>query len=398
MESIFFATSLLLLSLLIVCWRSLKNVQQQLKWTENERDDKNQEYLLQARELTTCQTKLHIFEEGKQQREKEIQLQFENLANRIFDDKSRIFSQKSEKELSIVLGPLREQIRDFEKSVAEKYTMEAKERHNLKAEIEKLTVLNDKMTAETNSLVNALRGDSKIQGDWGEMVLERILESSGLRKGKEYELQKSYRSEDERRLRPDVIIHLPEGKQIIVDSKVSLTAYERYVRTGEEVALKEHLQSIKNHIKELGDKDYSRLQEVRSPEFVFMFMPIEPAYVTAIKAEESLSTWAWKKRVAVVTATTLLTGLKTVASIWRLEKQNRNAQKIADEGGKLYDKFVLFLQDFEKVGKTFKDGQKHYDSALEKLQSGRGNVFRKMEQLKELGAAAGKEIDQKFLD
>ena len=347
-----------------------------------------------VRNHEVCQTKLDFFQKGSG----EMQVQFENLANRIFEDKTRVFSEKSEKELGNTLAPLREKIREFEKSVEEKYTTEAKERHTLKAEIERLTGVNDRMMTEAAALTNALKGDSKTQGDWGEMVLEKILESSGLRRGEEYELQKSYKDEEGRLYRPDVLIHLPEGKQIVVDSKVSLTAYERYMRMGEEDDLREHLQSIKNHIKDLGNKDYSRLIGVRSPEFVFMFVPIEPAYMTAVKAEGDLSAWAWKRGVAMVTATTLLTGLKTVSSLWRLEKQNRNAKQIAEEGGRLYDKFVLFLEDFGKVGKTFQDGQKHYENAMDRLQNGRGSVFKKMELLKELGASTGKQIDQKHLE
>ena len=389
---------LVTLSLLVVCLRSRTLLQSKLDSAEREIQKKAQEYLFQSNELATCRTKLEIFQESRQQWEKGMGVQFENLANKIFDHKSKIFSEKSEKELSGTLAPLKEKIQEFEKSMEEKYTMEAKERYALKAEIEKLTGINDKMSTETKSLINALKGDSKIQGDWGEMILEKILESSGLRKGEEYELQKSYKNEEGRLLRPDAIIHLPEGKQIIVDSKVSLTAYERHTRTGENEDLKEHLQSVKNHVKELESKDYSRLYKIRSPDFVFMFVPLEPAYITAIKSEENLSFWAWKKGVAIVTATTLLTGLKTVASIWRLEKQNRNAKKIAEEGGRLYDKFVLFLDDFEKVGKTFHDGQRHYEKAMDKLCSGRGNVFRKMERLKELGADTGKQIEPTFLD
>ena len=351
-----------------------------------------------SNELAVCRTRLEVFQESRSQWEGQMRAQFENLANQIFEDKSQIFSQRSEKELRNTLAPLKEKIQEFEKSVEQKYTNEAKERHTLKAEIEKLTGINDRMTAETTALTQALKGDSKIQGDWGEMVLEKILESSGLRKGEEYELQKTYKNEEGKPLRPDVVIHLPEGKQIVVDSKVSLTAYERYIRMGEESDLGEHLQSIKKHVKELGDKGYCHLQGVRSPEFVLMFIPIEPAYMMAVKAERDLSAWAWKKGVAIVTATTLLATLKTISSVWRLEKQHHNAKKIAEEGGRLYDKFVLFLEDFEMIGKTFEKGQQQYESAMDKLKNGKGNVFRKMEQLKELGASTRKQIEQQHLE
>ena len=230
MELALIAILTFLLPILGFFWVSRRVLQIKLKTAEREIKEKSQEYLCQSNELSVCQTKLAVFQESRQKWEGEMRVQFENLANRIFDDKSQVFSEKSEKELGRTLAPLKEQIREFEKSVEKKYIVEAKERHTLKAEIEKLTGVNDKMTEETTALINALRGDSKVQGDWGEMILEKILESSGLRQGEEYELQKSYRNEDGQLLRPDVVIHLPEGKQIVVDAKVSLTAYERYVQ------------------------------------------------------------------------------------------------------------------------------------------------------------------------
>lgn len=333
---------------------------------------------------------------------KQTKLEFENLANQVLEAKTKAFNETTEKSLDTLLRPLKEKIQTFEKSVEDKYSNEAKERHALKSEIEKLITLNDKMALETNSLTQALRGDSKVQGDWGELVLERILEASGLRENHEYTLQMAHKDDDGDKFKPDVIVNLPENKHIIVDSKVSLTAYERYRSTTDEtvqaITLKEHLKSIEKHIDELSAKHYAKLKAINSPEFVFMFIPIEPAYLLAMKEDPELSVKAWKKSVAIVTSTTLLTSLKTVASIWRLENQNKNALEIAQEGANLYDKFVGFLEDFEKIGKTFDVGQKQYAEAMNKLKDGRGNVFRKMELLRELGASPKNRIKQDLLE
>ena len=333
---------------------------------------------------------------------KQTKLEFETLAHQILDAKAKSFSETTEKNLDMLLKPLQEKIHIFEKAVDEKYTNEAKERHALKSEIEKLITLNDKMTFETHSLTQALRGDSKVQGDWGELVLERILETSGLREGQEYSLQKSHQSDEGDRFRPDVVINLPENKHIIVDSKVSLKAYDLFRSSDNssthDKCLLDHIKSIEKHVDDLGAKHYAKLKGVYSPEIVFMFVPIEPAYLLAMKHDPELSARAWKKGVAIVTATTLLTSLKTVASIWRLEKQNKNALEIANEGAKLYDKFVGFLEDFEKIGKTFDTGQRQYADAMSKLKDGSGNIFRRIETMRELGAAPTKKIRPELLE
>ena len=328
--------------------------------------------------------------------------EFENLAQQILDLKSRTFTEQTEKNLETILKPLREKIATFEKKVDDSYSNEAKERFALKSEIGRLIGLNEKMTQETQSLTRALKGNSKIQGDWGELILETVLEASGLREGHEYSQQKSHLSADGDRYRPDIVINLPENKHIVVDSKVSLVSYELHHRTEDELgrdqAVKAHLRSIESHIKDLSEKHYSKLNGIHSPEFVFLFIPIEPAYLLAIQSDADLPMRAWKKGVGIVTATTLLTSLKTVASIWRLEKQNKNALEIASEGAKLYDKFVGFLEDFEKIGKTFENGQAQYMSAIGKLRDGSGNVFKKMELLRDLGATPNKRIKAEWLD
>ncbi len=330
---------------------------------------------------------------------------FENLAQQVLEMKSRTFSEQTEKSLEGILKPLRERILEFEKKVETTYTTEAKERFALKSEVERLIVLNEKMTAETKSLTQALTGQSKVQGDWGELVLEKILESSGLREGEEYTLQDSRTNDEGARYRPDVVINLPENKHIIVDAKASLTAYDLYCKAssaGDETAaaqaLDAHIKSMRKHVEDLADKDYAKLKGIKSPEFVFMFVPVEPAYLVAMQADPDFSMWAWNKKVAIVTATTLLASLKTVASIWRVEKQNRNAIEIATEGARLYDKFVGFVEDFEKIGKLFETGQTTYQAAMGKLKEGPGNVFRKMERLRELGAAPNKQLKAELVD
>lgn len=322
--------------------------------------------------------------------------EFENLANTILEKKSEKLSEKTKENIDAVLNPLKEQITKFEKKVGDTYTDESRERFALKKEVERLIGLNEQITLDAKALTLALKGDSKTQGDWGEMILEKILEASGLREGHEYSLQKTHMNEDGDRLRPDVIINLPDAKHIIVDSKVSLTAYELHCRTEQadekSVAINAHLKSLHKHVDDLAEKHYARIKGVHSPEFVFLFVPIEPAYLVAMQADPELSTKAWRKGVAIVTATTLLTSLKTVGHIWRLENQNKNALQIASEGAKLYDKFVGFVDEFEKIGKTFENGQTLYVSAMGKLKEGPGNVFRKMELLRELGAAPTKQI------
>jgi DNA recombination protein RmuC len=370
-------------------------LEQRLKSEEtraNVLDTRNQ--LLQQ-QLDTLQASLEEFK-------KQAKAEFENLANRILDDKTKTFSETTEKSLGSLLDPLKEKLQNFEKIVNDKYTDEVKERSSLKGEIERLISLNNKMVSETNSLTQALRGDSKFQGDWGELVLERILEHSGLRENYEYSLQQGHKDDEGSLYKPDVIINLPENKHIIIDSKVSLTAYERYHALSEsahqEQQIKEHIKSIKQHVNELSSKHYAKLRNLNSPDFVLMFIPIEPAYILAMKEEPDLSARAWEKRVAIVTSTTLLATLKTVGSIWKIEDRNRNAEQIATEAANLYDKFVGFLEDFEKIGKTFESGQKLYGEAFNKLKDGQGNVFRRMEKLRDMGVSPKKLIRPELLE
>lgn len=383
-------------------------------WLSRKRQSSLETQLLElTRELATAQAhSKNIAEQNQlqkaqfemflQQARQQSQIEFENLAHRVLETHSHTLSERSEKNLDTLLRPLKDRISEFEKKVDFTYSTEAKERHALKSEVERLVQMNERMSQETSQLTQALKGDSKFQGDWGELVLEKILESSGLREGIEFTTQHEHRDSEGSRFRPDVIIHLPEQKHIIVDSKVSLKAYEQYSNTDspqqKEAYLEAHLKSIQNHVLELSQKHYSKLEGLRSPEFVFLFIPIEPAYLLAMQKNPEISSNAWKKEVAIVTSTTLLTSLKTVASIWRLENQNRNAREIAEEGAKLYDKFVGFIDDFERIGKLFDSGHQLYLSALSKLKEGPGNVFRKMERLRELGAAPKNRIKSDYLE
>lgn len=330
------------------------------------------------------------------------QISFKNVANEVLKAATEDLYHHAEKNLDVVLKPLKEKIGSFEKIVLDTYSTEGRERFALQGEIQRLIGLNEGMKQETTALTQALLGNSKTQGDWGELVLERILESSGLTNGSEYHAQKEHENEDGERMRPDYRIDLPEDKHLIIDSKVSLTAYEAYCRAQNDdmrkTALIAHLKSMQKHVDDLAAKHYSKLKGLRSPEFVFAFVPIEPAYVLAMQADADFALKAWRKGVAIVTSTTLLTSLKTVASIWRLEKQNRNALQIAEEAGKMYDKFCGFLEDFQKIGKIFEQGHLQYTSAMGKLKDGSGNIFRKMEEIRKLGAAPKNRIKQELID
>lgn len=328
--------------------------------------------------------------------------EFQTISQKILETESKSFQASSEQNLERLLTPLKERLKEFEKKVEDSYQAEGRERHVLQREVEKLIQLNERMTAETNSLTLALKGDAKVQGNWGELVLENILIDAGLREGIEFLKQESLENSDGERFRPDILIRLPDEKQIIVDAKVSLKAYEAHCRAETDAeraqTLKAHMQSLENHIEGLAAKHYPKLKGLRTPEFVFLFTPIESAYVLAMRHDPGLATRAWNKGIAIVTATTLFTSLRTVASIWRLENQNRNAQEIASEAAKLYDKFVGFNDDFEKVGKALESSRNQFDEARRKLSSGQGNIFRKIEVLRELGAAPSKRIRAELLE
>lgn len=333
--------------------------------------------------------------------EGELQTRFENLANQIFEAKSKTFADQSRTNLDTILKPFKEKISEFENKVTEVYTTEGKERHSLIKEVQRLQQLNQQISEDADNLTRALKGDTKTQGTWGEIVLERILEESGLRKGIEYDAQGGFRDTDGKLLKPDVIVHLPEQKEIVIDSKVSLVAYERYVRAEEEAereqALKEHLLSINAHLKNLESKKYDELPGVKSLDFVLMFIPIESAFMLAIEKDNEIFRKAFDQNIMIVSPSTLLVTLRTIENIWRYEHQNKNALKIAEQAGNLYDKFAGFVEDLEKIGTQLETTRKSYDAAHNKLTSGRGNLVSRAQGLIELGVKSRKQISSGVL-
>ncbi|PID88675.1 MAG: recombinase RmuC [Bacteroidia bacterium] len=301
-----------------------------------------------------------------------------------------------------LLSPLKEKIATFEKKVEETYEKGLKDQTDLRAELKKLYELNSKISLEANNLTKALKGDVKQQGNWGELVLERILDRSGLTKGVEYEREVVTQNEEGARIRPDVIIKLPENKHLIVDSKVSLVAYEKAVNSEVEEQrlgyLKEHVNSIKQHIKGLAEKHYSSARNLNSPDFVLLFIPVESSFSLAVQQDNELFNIAWDNKIVIVSPSTLLATLRTVSSIWRQEQQTQNVQEIARQGGALYDKFVGFYTDLEKVGKKMQEAQTAYVDSMKKLYDGKDNLVRKAERLRDLGAKTQKELPQKLIE
>ena len=328
--------------------------------------------------------------------------QFKNLANEILEDKSKRFTEQNAANLDALLKPLQTKLAEFKEQVSNSYGNEARERFALKSEIERLANLNLRMSDETRSLTQALKGDSKVQGNWGELVLESILESSGLRKGEEYVVQDSHTLTDGSRLQPDVVVKLPEGRSLVVDSKVSITAYARHAETTDpaiaEQALAAHIQSLRQHIQGLSSKNYSALYGVGSVDFVLMFVPIEPAFLLALKTAPNLYQEALAKNIVLVCPSTLMATLRTVAHLWRQDHQNRNALEIAKQCGTLYDKFVGFVDDLEKLGQRLEQAQTSYHDAFNKLKSGKGNLIRTAEKVRELGVKPSKSIPAPLLD
>ncbi len=345
--------------------------------------------------------------ENKQEVEKlqdKFTKEFENLANKILEEKSSKFTQQNKENLKQILNPLQEKIQTFEQKV-ERSNKENFERHiALGEQLKTLHEQNIKISTEATNLTKALKGDSKTQGNWGELILERVLEKSGLEKGREYELEKSFavNDGDKQRLRPDVIIHLPGNKKMIIDSKVSLTAYEKFVNTEEEsdkeLYLKEHILSLNRHVTQLSAKKYENLYQMESPDFVLLFVPIEPAFAIASNYDNQLYNKAFEKNIVIVTPSTLLATLRTIDSMWNNEKQQRNAIEIARQAGALYDKFEGLIQDLTKVGKKMDDAKNEYKGAMNKLFEGRGNLIVSVEKIKKLGAKAKKQLSENFLN
>lgn len=332
--------------------------------------------------------------------QKKLSQEFEIIANRILRQNSQEFNQLNQKSIGEILNPLKEKIILFESKVQETYEKNLKDSVDLRAELRNLMELNQKISQEANHLTKALKSDSKKMGNWGELILDRILEQSGLVKGKEYETQASLKNEEGVTIRPDVIVRLPENKHLIIDSKVSLIAFERFVNEEDEQLVenyaKAHIESVYNHIKGLSEKGYHTSPELDVPDFVLLFMPVEAAFSLAIQRDPELFNYGWERKIVIVSPTTLLATLKTVAAIWKHEKQTRNALEIAKLGGSLYDKFQSFLADLEKIGAQIDTMKKTYDEAHKKLKSGHGNLIKKTEDLKKLGVKTEKSLSSKY--
>lgn len=338
------------------------------------------------------------FLQQKETLEKQLQLMGKNLV----EEGSKTLKTESHQKLNELLLPFKEKLEQFEKEVRDNHKRDLEQYTSMSAVVKTLSEQHEKMKSTAQNLVEALRGENKVQGDWGEMALERILESSGLIKGQEYFTQNSARDENQNLQRPDVIIQLPDNKHLIIDSKVSLKAFERFINEEEpnkkKEALKDHLLSLKTHIKQLGEKDYSHLTDFNSPEFTLLFIPLESSFALAIKEEPGLYELAMQRKIVLVTPSTLMATLKTVDSIWKHERTNKNALEIAEQAGRLYDKFVSFVGDLEKVGRKQMEASAAYSDALNKLSTGKGNLIITAEKLKVLGVKTKKNLDKKFMD
>lgn len=349
----------------------------------------------------------NLLERNKEQKQEVNELQekfskeFENLANKILEEKTQKFTEQNKENLKNILSPLQDKILHFEKKVEDTHKESIDYHAALRQQILGLREMNAQMSKETINLTKALKGDSKMQGNWGELVLERVLEKSGLEKGREYEVQQSFTSEDGGRILPDVIINLPDGKKMVVDSKVSLTAYERYVNEEDDVQqniyLKEHVNSVKRHVEQLSDKRYQDIYHMESPDFVLLFIPIEPAFALALQEDLNLYNKAFEKNIVIVTPSTLLATLRTIDSMWTNQKQQENAIEIARQAGALYDKFEGFVSDLIKIGKKMDEAKVEYSSAMNKLTEGKGNLVISAEKLKKMGAKAKKALPEAIL-
>ena len=353
-------------------------------------------------ERLAADEKLKLLTEARQS----LGEQFQNLANTILEEKSRRFTEQNRDQLNQILTPLNERIHGFGELVQQTYEKESRQRLTLENELKRLQTLNTQLHGDAKALTDALTGtQNKTQGNWGEMILESVLEHSGLQKGREYTVQAAAVRQEEdgaRRFQPDVLVNLPEGKQIVIDSKVSLTAYVRYIQAADaataERELAAHVASIRAHIRSLSQKDYTDLEGVRTLDFVFMFIPVEPAYLLALQHDAALFQECFDKRIMPVGPSTLLATLRTVAHIWRNEQQNQNALAIAAEGGRLYDKFTGFIQTLEAVGKNIDQAQSQFQQAYKQLSQGRGNLVSRAEKLRALGVKAGKRLDKNLVE
>lgn len=370
---------------------------------EREKNDKlTRSVSISATERKNLEERLTSQKQELEELQKKFTTEFENIATKILKENTKEFTSSNQKNMSDIMGPIKEKLMSFEKKVEETYDRELRDKISLKEEVKKLYELNSKISDEANNLTKALKGDVKKQGNWGEVVLERILERSGLTKGEEYDREVVMQNSEGQTIRPDVIIHLPDEKHVIVDSKVSLVAYERFVNSIGDVDAekfqKDHIVSMKSHVKELADKHYQSSESINSPDFVLMFMPIESSFAMAVQYDQELFNFAWDNKIVIVSPSTLLATLRTIASIWKQEQQNRNVLEIAKQGGLLYDKFVGFVDDMIKLGKQMDTSKNSYQDAMKKLYDGSGNLVRRAENIRELGAKVKKKLPQSLID
>lgn len=382
----------------------LQTLAKQVMQLENELNQYRQQHVAQNMKISELKTRLeetlnsaHERQTILEQSEQRLTTQFENLANRIFEHSGKKIEQQNKQSLDFLLSPLKDQLEGFKKQVQDSFGQEAKERHTLTHEIRNLQQLNELMTKEAINLTNALKGNNKTQGNWGEFILSQILDNSGLRLGYEYETQVNLTNDDNQRLQPDVIVHLPQGGDVVIDSKVTLVAYERYFNGEDDVikakAMSDHLIAVRNHLKQLSQKNYHKLIGINSLDYILMFIPVEPAFLCAIDQDPSLINDALKNNIMIVSPTTLLVALRTIHNLWRFEYQNRNAELIADRASKLYDKVRGFVEDMENLGNCIDKAQQTFQSSMNKLSKGRGNVIGQIEKFREFGVEVKKPIN-----
>jgi len=399
------------IALLIIgfAWIAYQNKSKGLDLDNPKNDDLVQQIINLKSELSAKEERIKILnekiletQESKEETEERLTKEFENLAHKILDLNSEKFKKQNKEQIDTLLNPLSEQIEKFKKKVEDTNEKGVERNAMLMQKINSLESLNNKLSQDALNLTNALKGDSKTQGDWGENRLELLLEKSGLSNGVHFSTQGGYKDDEGKLKKPDFIIYLPDNKHLIIDSKVSLTAYVDYYNAEDDIteqqAIKRHLDSIKRHYMELSDKDYPNLYGINAPDHVLMFIPNEPALMLALNEDKNLYINALEKNIVLVSASTLLATLSTVASIWKQEDQKRNALEIAKEGGLLYDKFEGFVQDLIKVGKSLKSSKDSYEDAMNKLTDGRGNIIKKIENLKDLGAKTKKSLPQNIID
>lgn len=389
--------------------QQIEQLKHQVIQTVQERENIRTEKEVLAIQLSKKEVDFeNLWERNKEQKEEVEKLQekftkeFENLANKILEEKTSKFTEQNKENLKNILTPLNEKIQLFEKKVEDTHKESIDYHAALRQQILGLREMNEQMSKETLNLTKALKGDSKMQGNWGELILERVLEKSGLEKGREYEVQQSFTNEEGNRVFPDVVINLPDGKKMVVDSKVTLTAYERYVNAEDEAEksqyLKEHVISIRRHVDQLGEKNYHDLYHMESPDFVLLFIPIESAFALALNEDTGLYNKAFEKNIVIVTPSTLLATLRTIDSMWTNQKQQENALEIARQAGALYDKFEGFVSDLVKIGKKMDEAKIEYQGAMNKLVDGKGNLINSVEKLKKMGAKAKKALPENILN